>query len=189
VLEAFRSRLVTCGCHVEDVRLDLSAADEAFETIRAVGFAGGLGPSHEELRAKAKATVVWNVERGLELDGRAVARAHQLRSKIFVAVAELLQRFDALVAPAAQVTPFPVELEYPTEIAGVAMPNYLTWMRVCSRITVSAHPVAAVPAGFTPGGLPVGVQLVGRYRGDRRLLGLAAAWEAASGLSDRHPPL
>jgi len=69
------------------------------------------------------------------------------------------------------------------------MPNYLGWMRVCSRITVSSHPVAAVPAGFTGDGLPVGLQLVGRHRGDRRLLEHAGAWERASGLTSRHPLL
>ena len=80
-------------------------------------------------------------------------------------------------------------MEYPPEIAGVVMPHYLGWMRVCSRITVSAHPVAAVPAGFTDRGLPVGLQFVGRYGCDRRLLEHAAAWEAASGLTTRRPPL
>jgi amidase len=111
------------------------------------------------------------------------------KSEVFMAVTDVLQRFDVLAAPAAQVAPFPVEQEYPTEVAGVPMPHYLGWMRACSRITVSAHPVAAVPAGFTPTGLPVGLQFVGRYRGDRRLLEHAAAWEAATGLTGRHPPL
>ena len=100
-----------------------------------------------------------------------------------------MQRFDVLAAPAAQVVPFPVEQEYPSEVAGVAMPHYLGWMRACSRITVSGHPVAAVPAGFTDDGLPVGLQLVGRYRADLRLLEHAAAWEAASALTDQHPTL
>jgi Asp-tRNA(Asn)/Glu-tRNA(Gln) amidotransferase A subunit family amidase len=54
---------------------------------------------------------------------------------------------------------------------------------------VPAHPVAAVPAGFTEDALPVGLQLVGRYRGDRRLLKHAAAWEAATGLTGRRPDL
>jgi amidase len=104
-------------------------------------------------------------------------------------VADLLDRFDVLVAPSAQVAPFPVEQEYPTRVGGVDMPHYLGWMRVCSRITVCSHPVAAVPGGFTDGGLPVGLQLVGRYRGDRRLLDHAAAWERATGLTQRHPPV
>jgi amidase len=189
VLDDARGRLAALGCHVQDVGLDLMRADEAFETLRALGFARGFGPSLAALRGIAKDTLIWNVEQGLALDASAIAAAMVARSEVFRTVAELLQRFDVLAAPAAQVAPFPVEQEYPTEVAGVAMPHYLGWMRACSRITVSAHPVAAVPAGFTTTGLPVGLQFVGRYRGDRRLLEHAAAWEAATGLSGRHPPL
>jgi amidase len=189
VLDQARGRLEALGCRVEDVALDLTGADEAFETLRGLAFARGFGPGLAALRGIAKETLIWNVEQGLALDAPAIGRAMLARSEVFRAVAALLQRFDVLAAPAAQVAPFPIEQEYPTEVAGVAMPHYLGWMRVCSRITVSAHPVAAVPAGFTPGGLPVGLQLVGRYRGDRRLLEHAAAWEAASGLTGRHPPL
>ncbi|HEX4009442.1 MAG TPA: amidase [Solirubrobacteraceae bacterium] len=189
VLDDARAQLLALGCAVDDIAVDLSAADEAFETLRALAFARAFGPILPMLRPTAKATLVWNIERGLELDGPAVARAIAARSAVFTTVAELLGSFDVLVAPAAQVVPFPVEQEYPTRVAGVEMPHYLGWMRVCSRITVSAHPVAAVPAGFTAGGLPVGLQLVGRYRDDRRLLEHAAAWEAANGLALRHPPL
>ncbi len=189
VLDEARGRLVAFGCQVEDVGLDLGRADEAFETLRALAFARGFGPSLAALRPIAKETLVWNVEQGLALDGPAIARAMVARSEVFTAFASLLERFDVLAAPCAQVVPFPIEQEYPVQIAGVAMPHYLGWMRACSRITVSAHPVAAVPAGFTADGLPVGLQLVGRYRGDRRLLEHAAAWEAASGLTQRHPPL
>ena len=169
--------------------LDLSVADHAFETLRALGFARAFGPTLDALRQTAKETVVWNVELGLALDGPDVARALAARSQVYLSVAALLERFDVLVAPAAQVAPFPVEEEYPATVAGVAMPHYVGWMRVCSRITVSAHPVAAVPAGFTERGLPVGLQMVGRYKHDRRLLEHAAAWEAASGLTARHPTL
>jgi amidase len=189
VLDDARGRFIDLGSEVQDVALDLSAADEAFETWRAVGFVRKFGPLLPTLRQTVKEAVVWNVERGLELDAPTVARALAARSAVFATVSDLMARFDVLVAPAAQVTPFPVELEYPTKIAGVEMPHYLGWMRVCSRVTVCAHPVAAVPAGFTDDGLPVGLQLVGRYRGDRRLLEHAAAWETASGLAALHPPL
>jgi amidase len=189
VLAEARERLVELGCEVQDVDLDLSIADEAFETLRAVGFVRAFGAAPPELRETLKETIVWNVDQGLALDGPAVARAISARSDVFASVAELLRAFDVLAAPTAQVAPFPVEWEYPAEVAGVPMPNYLRWMRACSRITVTAHPVAALPAGFTDDGRPVGMQLVGRYRGDRRLLEHAAAWEAASGLTERHPPL
>ncbi len=80
-----------------------------------------------------------------------------------------------LALPTVQVVPFPVEQEWVTEIDGQPMSTYLEWMRSCSRITVSAHPAVSVPAGRTDSGLPVGLQLVGRYGGDRRLLEIAAA--------------
>jgi amidase len=184
-----RERLSSLGCLVEDVALDLGRADEAFETLRALGFARAFGDSLPALRETAKDTLVWNVERGLALDAPTIARALTTRSEVFTMLAEVLEHFDVLAAPSAQVLPFPVEQEYPMQVAGVTMPHYLGWMRVCSRITLSAHPAAAVPAGFTDEGLPVGLQLVGRYRGDLRLLTHAAAWEAASGLTERHPTL
>jgi amidase len=189
VLTEARARLSAFGCVVEDVELDLRAADEAFETLRALGFVRRFGGELATIRERAKPAVVWNIERGLALDAPVIARAITLRSEVFVAVARALEEHDLLVAPSAQVVPFPIEDEYPTEIAGVEMPHYLGWMRICSRLTVSAHPIAAVPAGFSAGGLPVGMQFVGRYADDRRLLELAAAWELASGLTERHPPL
>jgi amidase len=69
------------------------------------------------------------------------------------------------------------------------MGSYLEWMRSCSRITVTAHPALALPAGFTPDGLPVGVQLVGRQRGELGLLRLAAAIEEGTGVGRRAPEL
>jgi len=187
VMDQARERWRACGTVVEEVAPDVSEADAAFETLRALGFARAFADQLPVLRRTSKETLVWNVERGMELSGPAIARAQSARGEIFRRIAELLQRFDLIVAPSAQVAPFPVELEYPREVAGVAMDHYLGWMRACTRITVSAHPVLGVPAGFTASGLPVGMQLVGRFRGDRELLAHGAAWEAATRFSDRHP--
>lgn len=189
VADGARDRFRAAGAVVQAVDLDLRGADDAFEVLRAIGFAGAFGGQLDEMRGIVKDTVIWNVEQGLALDGAAVARAVGARGEVFRKVAAVLERFDVIAAPAAQVVPFDAALEYPREVAGVAMPHYLGWMRACSRITVSSHPVAAVPAGFTPDGLPVGLQLVGRHRGDLRLLRIAAAWEAATGLTVRRPPL
>ena len=98
---------------------------------------------------------------------------------------EFLTRYDAFAAPVTQVPPFSVEDEYPRAIAGVAMGSYLEWFRSCSRITVTSHPAVAVPAGFTDDGLPIGLQLVGRHRGEAALLRLARAFTEATGLAAR----
>ena len=86
--------------------------------------------------------------------------------------------YEVLALPTVQVAAFPVEIEWVTEIDGQPQATYLDWMRSCSRITVTAHPSVSVPAGFTESGLPVGLQLVGAYGADLRLLAVAKAVSA-----------
>jgi amidase len=78
---------------------------------------------------------------------------------------------------------------FPKEIGGVKMGNYLDWMKSCYYITVTGHPAVSVPAGFTADNLPVGIQIVGRYRDDFGVLQLAHAFEQATQIFRRRPPL
>jgi amidase len=189
VLEDHRAALEAMGCAVEDVEPDLTGADDAFEVLRAVGYAQAFGPLLETDGDQLKDTIRWNTRVGLALTGVDVARALGLQSEMYERMRALLERYDALALPVSQVVPFAVEQEWVTEIAGTAMESYLEWMRSCSRITVTAHPALSLPAGFTPDGLPVGVQLVGRQRGELGLLRLAAVIEQATGVGRRAPDL
>jgi amidase len=189
VLEDHRAALEAMGCAVEDVEPDLTGADDAFEVLRAVGYAQAFGAMLETDGDRLKDTIRWNTRVGLALTGAEIARALGLQSEMYERMRALLERYDALALPVSQVVPFGVEQEWVTEIAGTAMGSYLEWMRSCSRITVTAHPALSLPAGFTPDGLPVGVQLVGRQRGELGLLRLAAAIEQATGIGRRGPDL
>jgi amidase len=189
VLEDHRAGLEAMGCAVEDVEPDLTDADDAFEVLRAVGYAQAFGPLLETDADQLKESIRWNTRVGLALTGADVARALGLQSEMYERMRALLERYDALALPVSQVAPFAVEQEWVTEIAGTAMGSYLEWMRSCSRVTVTAHPALSLPAGFTPDGLPVGVQLVGRQRGELALLRLAAAIEQATGVGRRAPDL
>jgi amidase len=100
-----------------------------------------------------------------------------------------LERYEFLVLPTVQVPPFPVDQPYVTEINGVKLGNYMEWMKSNYLITATSHPAISVPAGFTDEGLPVGLQIVGRYRDDFGVLQLAAAFEDATGVGKRRPPL
>ncbi len=137
----------------------------------------GMAPLLRDHPGQLKDTLVWNIEQGLALTGEQIAAARLARAEIFGRVRSFLAggRYDVLALPTVQVVPFPVEQEWVTEIDGQPMSTYRDWMRSCSRITVSAHPAVSVPAGRTDSGLPVGLQLVGHYGGDRRLLEIAAA--------------
>jgi amidase len=184
-LDAQRATFEALGCVVEDVEPDLADADEAFDTLRGVLFAGAFAGIID----RVKPDIAENARRGLALPAARIARALMLRSELFTRMRELLERFDVLAAPVTQVPPFAVEVPWPREVAGVAMETYTDWFRSCSRITVTAHPAVSVPAGFTPAGLPVGLQLVGRHRGELALLRIAAAFEAATGFGRRRPSL
>jgi amidase len=102
-----------------------------------------------------------------------------------------LETYDFLVCPVNQLPPFPVADEWPREVGGVRMTNYLDWMRSCYYITITSHPAISVPAGFTadPVPLPVGIQIVGRYRDDLGVLQLAHAFEQATQVWKQRPPL
>ena len=99
------------------------------------------------------------------------------------------ERFDVLVTVVSQVAPFSLAQEYPMVVAGQEMSTYIEWMRSCSRITVTGCPALSLPAGFTRAGLPVGIQLVGPYRGERRLLEIALAFEEMLGTATLGPPV
>jgi amidase len=188
-LEPQRKVFESLGCIVEEACPDFSGATEAFETLRAVSFSLRYAPLLKTHRALLKDTVVWNIEQGLALDGARIGRAEVLRTELFQRMRAFLEKYEFLLAPVNQLPPFPVDTEYPREIAGVKLDNYLDWMKSCYYVTITSHPAVSVPAGFTPGGLPVGLQIVGRYRDDFGVLQLAHAFESATQVWKRHPPL
>ncbi len=189
VLESQRKVFENLGCIVEEAEPDFTGATESFETLRAVGFFHKVGPLLKDHRDKLKDTVIWNVEEGRRRSAEDVARAEALRTELFHRMRRFLEKYEFLVCPVNQLPPFPVETEWPREVAGVKMGNYLDWMKSCYYITITSHPAISVPAGFTPQGLPVGIQIVGRYRDDFGVLQLAQAFESATETWKRRPAL
>ena len=189
VLEQQKRVFASLGCIVEEAEPDFAGATEAFETLRALGFLNRYGAHLEKHRDKLKDTVIWNIEQGLALTPQRIAKAQALRSQLFQRMRTFLERYEFLVCPVNQLPPFPVEQHWPREIAGVKMTNYLDWMKSCYYITITSHPAISVPAGFTDEGLPVGIQIVGRYRDDFGVLQLAHAFEQATQVWRRRPAL
>jgi len=179
------------GCIVEEAEPDFSGAPEAFETLRAVSFVQSYGEFYRTRRDDLKDTVQWNVEQGLRLTPQQVARANGLRSELYQRMRAFLEKYEFLICPVSQLPPFPVDEPYPVEISKTKLTNYLEWMKSCYYITITSHPAISVPAGFTTDDrpLPVGIQIVGRYRADFSVLQLAAAFESATGTWGRRPDL
>jgi amidase len=180
VLEPQRRTLAEIGCEVEDVTLDLAGADEIFLAVRqwrSAALYGGLLNTHRPLM---KAELVEEVERGQRITGARLAEVLMAHTGLLSRVARFFERFDALACVVNQVAPFDVSLDWPKAVDGTPMDHYIAWMKSTYWITATFAPAMSVPAGFTATGLPVGLQLVGRPRGDRALLELAYRFEQAN---------
>lgn len=177
------------GHRVDESAPDLEGAMGIFDTLRAWNFAMTHGSSIAEHRDRMKATVVWNVERGLQLSMADLQRASRLQAALYDRVVGFFREFDVLLCPVTQVPPFDMDTEYVSEIEGQRFSTYIEWMRVCTDVTVMNVPAISVPAGFTEGGLPIGLQIVGPPRGDRRVLEVAKQFESATQVGRRRPPL
>jgi amidase len=189
VLETHRSTFSNLGCIVEDAEPDFTDADQIFKIVRAWAFESKFSPLLTDHRDEIKDTVIWNVEAGQKQTGPQLAWAERQRTQLYHRVREFMQTYEFLICPVSQVPPFPIEQPYISEINGVEMQTYIDWMKSCYYITVLGLPAVSVPCGFTPDGLPVGIQIVGRHQDDFGVLQLAAAFQQATECWKRKPEL
>jgi amidase len=144
------------------------------------------GASREQIKPDA----LWEYDQAQALSATEFSRASETRTRLHAQMLSLLQRFDALALPVAQVWPFDILELWPRVIAGRAMDTYHRWMEVTLYATFAGLPAISVPAGFDASDrLPTGLQLIGRPHGDAALLRLAAGYEALIGDAlARRPP-
>jgi len=189
VIEAQRHVFESVGCLVDDAEPDFTDADEVFKVWRAWRFELAFGELLQTHRDQLKDTVVWNIEEGVKLSGPQLGKAERKRTELYHRVRKFMETYEFLILPVSQVPPFDVKERYVTEINGIKMGTYIDWMKSCYYITTVGLPAISVPCGFTPEGLPVGVQIVGRHQDDFGVLQLAYAFEQATGFWKRKPPV
>jgi len=186
-IESQRGAFESIGCVIDDTQPDFAGADEAFKILRAFAFENKFTPLLDKHRDRIKETILWNVEAGQQQSGPDIARAEVLRTRLFHRVRQFMETYEFLILPVSQVPPFDVTQPYVTEINGVEMDTYIDWMKSCYYISAIGLPAISMPCGFTPGGLPVGVQIVGRHHDDFGVLQLARAFQQATELWKQRP--
>lgn len=187
VLESQRSAFTELGCLFEDAEPNFREADEVFKIVRAWAFESKFSPLLEKHRDQLKDSIIWNVECGQKQTGPQIAWAERERTRLYQRVRKFLDTYEFLICPVSQVKPFSVEQEYITRINDVEMETYIDWMKSCYYISVLGLPAISVPCGFTPDGLPVGIQIVGRHQDDFGVLQLAFAFQEATQCWKRRP--
>lgn len=178
-LAAFRSM----GCIVEDARPGITVEPvwQATKTLRSWNYGPAVQPLADDpaTRDLIGPQARWEAENGRGITGLQVQAASQVRTSFTRAVDRLFDRFDILLAPAVQIFPFPVDELWPTSINGQTMRTYHEWQLGNFLVTMTGLPSLAAPAGFGPGGLPAGIQIIGRRGGELACLKLAHAYEQA----------
>lgn len=177
------------GAIVEEASPDFSEADLVFGNTRALDFAASLGSIVERCEEIIKPEVRWNVAKGQALTAQDVIETTAARTRLEISIQEFFGRYDVFASPCAQVLPFDASLRYPTEVAGVPSGTYLDWMRSACLLSATGLPVLSVPAGFSPAGLPIGLQLAGNHYTDMQLLRWGRAFEQQTGYAAVAPAL
>ena len=187
ICEAAAGRFVELGAAVEEACPDFSDAMDIFQVLRAAKFALAREPLLRNHRDSLKPEMVWNIEKGLALAPGEIFRAMSARAGLVRRVAAFFGPHDLLLCPAAPVPPFDVGHRYVEQIGDHRFENYIDWIAITYAITLTSCPALVIPCGFTTDGLPVGLQMVGRPRGEAALLSAAALAEDALALGDAVP--
>jgi amidase len=189
LVDGHRKTFESLGCIVEQAEPDFGPAEIAFRMLRAWNSANTYRVRLREHPDAFKDTLKAEIEEGLRLTAVDLGNAETAHSQLWRQFQAFLEKYEYFVLPTTQLPPFDVDLPYPTEIAGVRFNNYIDWMKSCWYISATANPAASVPAGFTPEGLPVGIQIVGRSKADFSVLQIAHAFEQVTGFGKRRPTL
>jgi len=169
------------GIGIEFTQPDLSMMDAAFDVPRALDYAQSYGAGLEQARHIFKPEVVWNIERGLQLDADEIRRSLDARGQVFANASSFMQDYDLLICPAAIIPAYPVEERYPGYSDGLEYSEYYRWLAICCAITTTTLPVITLPCGKTESGLPIGLQLIGKAHGELDLFACAAYLEPIFG--------
>jgi amidase len=179
-------RLADAGAQVEVIAFDASDGREPYLAWRGAWMVGQQFRNLARLEAFG-ANLRGNVMAGLTITARDLAAAEAGRLTVFHHFRTLFERYDVLLTPAAPVKPFPIEMNFPTEIEGRKLENYVDWLAPAFLITLVSLPAGSVPAGLTDDGLPVGLQIVTPRFGEPLILAVAALVQQANPIG--WPPL
>ncbi|MGI9478742.1 MAG: amidase [Hyphomicrobiaceae bacterium] len=185
-MAAMRGLFAAC----DEVDIDFAEAERCFDVIRAVSFVSRYRDDYEADPKRLGPNVRANYELGSRMSLADVAWAHAEQTKIFRNVQSTFEDYDLVVTPTVAVSPFPWETLYLDQIGDRKLNTYYHWLALTWFVTLATNPTISLPCGSDDNGMPFGLQVVGRFRGDRELLDASAALESAfAGSEELRRPL
>lgn len=169
------------GATVEETCPDLSHLERTYHVLRGTLWATITRDMPKDVTQHFKKTLAENIAFGKALTIDDIAAANVNRSVIYNNMVSLFDNYDVLVCPTVGCMPHPQNVEWVPEVGGQKLNGYMDWLRFAFLATVTGLPAISVPVGIGPRGLPVGMQLIGKPRGEAALLAAARAVELAVG--------
>jgi amidase len=178
----FREKIAALSRYVkvcEPLDLKLSDADRCFDVIRAQNFVASFQEAYQRDPDSLGPNTRANYEMGQTMSLGDVVWAHAEQTRMFRSFQQKFQDYDLIVSPTSPISPFPWEQPYLSEINGSPLANYYRWLGLTYVVTLLTNPALSLPCGVDHAGMPFGLQLVGAFRDDRRLLDIAQSIETA----------
>jgi len=165
------------GATVEEVSVQTTTLNATFRTLRGLAFFAQYSRMPDSIRQHLKPTILENVAFGKALSVEKIADAQINKSIMLSNISGILNNFDVIACPVVGLAAGPLSEEYPTEVDGHPLGDYLDWLRFSNLSTVTGLPAISLPVGYMPDGMPMGIQLIGPNRGEGKLLSVARAIE------------
>ncbi|MFV0475407.1 MAG: amidase, partial [Pikeienuella sp.] len=178
--QAAMKRLSGLGVDVVEADPPTDGLIDAYNTLRAQAQATVAGMLPEAVTRHYKKTLRENIAAGFALTIEDVIAAERGRSALLGKVSAFFRDYDAIACPVVGIASQQAEIEYPTVVDGVELSHYMDWLKFAPFATVLGLPAVSVPIGFTANGAPMGIQFIGRPRGEVGLLAVAKAMESVT---------
>ena len=180
-------KLIAAGIQITDQIPDFTGVLEAFHTLRASLLGTMMGDLLKTHRSKIPKDIIDNIEHGFKLSPDNLFKAERIRWELSHRMATFFETHDFLICPSASITPFNVEKNYITHIDGQVCKTYIDWFAITFALTMTACPVISIPCGFSSDNLPIGLQIVGKPRGEASLLQAANQIERIFSINSKLP--
>lgn len=181
--ESSLSSVVSAGALVEPVMPEFEMSDlwQCWVDLRNSGRVSYYDfYENSDTRALLKPELIWEIEQSFSLTAQDIYVANRIRSRWYRELNRLFEEYDFLVLPTAQVFPYSKDQHWPMEISGRQMDTYHRWMEVVIGASLAGIPVVNVPVGFDAQGRPMGMQIMGRFGEDQKVMEFAMAYETVT---------
>lgn len=166
------------GVLLRESALSLADSNAAYQVLRGQWMVCNYAPYLHRL-GDLNASLRGNIETGLKVTSLQIAQARAQQKTAWLRVLTEFETCDIIATPTVPVPPFPIEVNYPDQINGRPLANYVDWLAQTFLITLTGFPAVSVPIGLDSNGMPVGLQLIGKRFSEPLLLGLAHAIQQA----------